>query len=482
MFMMNQINVQSSKLLRRKHIVRQSINVPSLLQTAFFSDDSRRQHTNNLRVLRKGKSHPGDEGKPIDYRLRGNSGLGEQLDRSIEDFWGEAAMEEEAERQKTNKQKDTTTSTSNRTKQSHTKISSQPEFISFFDEVDAKMALLSKKNVDIKTVPLSMRNRDRMRNETKTSNSLDRLFDALQDRVGPPSVMKTESDHPQSIFDAFPLKPKVKYDPNAYEKQSFEQYRVVMMEITESDRFTRKQTRKPISEDVFAPVIDWLLKDTKTLAYEYKTLKDAEENGISINTVSVNNISESEQKQKAKLEDAFRSEVSIDGTQANIFHLQLKEQHESFVAKTQFSREQMELADRALSVLASNCAKMIKSAPLSIAWEKIKEAGMIPSNDTLNVILYVTGTMSSSFLSSTIGGSKKLSAVMSILDDGKREKGGNSDDKDPIDFPTELALFHDLLYTPTEKSVSLRVKRLVSIGDANGAEDLLDSFPVSTVC
>jgi hypothetical protein len=50
---------------------------------------------------------------------------------------------------------------------------------------------------------------------------------------------------------------------------------------------------------------------------------------------------------------------------------------------------------------------------------------------------------------------------------------------DPIDFPTELAIFHDLLYKPTEKSVSLRVKRLVLNGDAAAAEKLLDSFPVS---
>mgnify|MGYP000093484543 CR=1 FL=1 len=46
-----------------------------------------------------------------------------------------------------------------------------------------------------------------------------------------------------------------------------------------------------------------------------------------------------------------------------------------------------------------------------------------------------------------------------------------------IDFPTELALYHDLLFEPTEKSISLRVRRFVSQGNAEEAEKLLDSFP-----
>jgi pentatricopeptide repeat protein len=41
-------------------------------------------------------------------------------------------------------------------------------------------------------------------------------------------------------------------------------------------------------------------------------------------------------------------------------------------------------------------------------------------------------------------------------------------------LPAEVATFHDLLYEPTEKSISLRVKHLVANGNASAAEALLD--------
>jgi hypothetical protein len=174
----------------------------------------------------------------------------------------------------------------------------------------------------------------------------------------------------------------------------------------------------------------------------------------------------------------------VEDTQANVFYSQLMEQRDSFLKKSGLSKEQLELAGKVLDVLASQCARSGKSAPLSIAWEKSKEAGIIPSNDTLNVYLYVnTSGLLSSALSDSLsvtGKRKKLSAVMSILGNDRSEDDATTEvENDTIDFPTELALFHDLLYKPTEKSVSLRVKRLVTNKDAAAAEELLDSFPVS---
>lgn len=478
--MMNLIKTKGSKFP-----INRPSQVPSLMHRAFFSDDSRQRRSEELRALRKGKSHAREKGRPIDYRLRGDSGLGGQLDRPIEEFWGENEVEKEAERQRLHKKVDVAPSSvtgSNRSHQ-HAKLPTtnhnRSEFVSFFDEVDAKMELISK-NRFRNQISSSSSGRGGTRNTPDKKTNLDRLFGAFQDKAGNTSSSIGSENAPKSIFEAFPLKPKAEIDPNAYDKQDYEQYHSIMEEITLSDRFSRKQTRKPISEDVFGPVVEWLLKDSKILPYEYKTLKDAEMNGISMNVDSSNEISESELKMKWKLGKAFRSEVSMNGTQANKFHRELKDQRKLFLEKTGFSPEQMLLAERALGNLASNCAKMIKSVPLTVAWEKSKEAGMIPSNDTLNVFLYVTGTMSSSFVSSKISSGKKLSAVMSILGGDEQKQDGEDDiEADPIDFPTELALFHDLLYAPTEKSVSLRVKRLVSIGDANGAEFLLDSFPVS---
>ena len=496
--MMKHIKITGSRYLlhrRHRHIIMfnagQSICIPSLFQSALFSNDSRRDRQNNLRSLRKGRPLSGSGEETVDYRYRGGpeSRLGEQLDQSVEELWG-GAIEEEASRREINRNKPSQHKGKQMAEGSRTEAMSiprrRPNFISFFDEVDAKMGLGSLgANKNLKKVTSSIgsrREKDVIPKKSEissSSSSIDRLFDALNKDSRPTSTLEVDSK-PQSIFDAFPLKPKKKDDPNAYETESFGHYYEAMKKITESDKFMRKHTNTPIREEVLRPVIDWLLKEKKTLDYDYGALRDSEADGISVSQSSISDEPLPLQKKAKKMKKSFRNEVLLEGTQPNRFYAQLKDQNEYFLETTKLSEQQLKLAEKALSVLASNCAKMAKSIPLSIAWKKMKEAGMIPTNDTLNVLLYATGTMTSSFLSSRISSNNKLNAVMSILGDGvNKKKDEDNVDDNPIDFPTELAIFHDLLYPPTEKSVSLRVKRLVSTGDASRAEQLLDSFPVS---
>jgi hypothetical protein len=47
-----------------------------------------------------------------------------------------------------------------------------------------------------------------------------------------------------------------------------------------------------------------------------------------------------------------------------------------------------------------------------------------------------------------------------------------------VNVPEEVATFNDLMYEPTEQSVTIRIKALVAKGDAHGAESLLDRFLV----
>jgi len=488
---MNQLTIHQR--LRQELIKHSStIKLPSFQAQAAYFSNVKLQNANTLRALRKGKPLP-TKLDSIDYRYRADLGVEEKNNKSmsIPELWGDDAIGAEEERQSMKQSMDISSRapTSSLDKQVH---SPRPAFVSFFDEVDAKMGLNKKFNKITTTPSRSRSRRDDGRHDNdnddgqQQNNTLNRLFDVFQDKAKP-SSKPNSSEHapPRSIFDAFPLKP---HNPNAYEKQSFEQYRGVMEEILQSEKFGRKQTKRPIPDEVLLPVINWLLKDERTLNYEYSVLKDAEKNGITMTTVE--DPSESGEK-KSNMQKAFRSEISTAGTQAHTFYTQLKEQHEGFVGKVEFTPEQEEIAGRAFSTLASQCARNAKTVPLSIAWEKMKEAGMIPSNDTLNVCLFVTGTMATSgFLSSALnrslsklGGRKKLSTVMSILgNDEDKGEGKDEDEEDAVDFPTELALFHDLLYIPTEKSITLRVKRLVSIGDASGAEELLDSFPVSQFC
>jgi hypothetical protein len=445
-----------------------------------FSTDLRRQRLENLRSLRKGKVVTDNLNDAIDYRYRGNPSETPFHTKEIKELWGNAALDAENERQK----KDVNRNKIN-FKKSIELEKDRSKFVSFFDGVDAKMKNNKQQSSKSRmTYERSRRGDDVTGDMGSNFNNL--LDDILKGDSKPLYSDPIERmDTTRSIFDLFPLKSRV-VNPNKYDKHAFELYHEAMKSVVESDRFGRKATKKPVGTDIMEQVISWLLKDEKVLDYEYPALKNADKFGIAIDQ---NDSDGSKQMNgRKKLCKDFRSEIYIPGTETSNFYAQLKKQNENFRQKVKFSDEHFILVERAFKNLASRCAKNARSAPLTIAWEKMKEAGIIPSNDTLNVCLYVTSTVTSGILSSALSGGlsskgnrRQLSAVMSIL--GKDNDGNKEieDEKvlETIDFPTELALFHDLLYKPTEKSVSLRVKRLVSVGDATGAEHLLDSFPVS---
>ena len=432
---------------------------------ACFSSDIRKKNAENLRGMRSGENVKTSK-DGIDYRYRTGSAspLKEQLNRPISDYWGEDVISGEKKRQALKKEQNTKETVPNVAK-----------FVSFFDEVDARMETSRKYKLS-----------DRFESQSSASNSSSTakknpLFDLLNKNSG--------EDKTKSIFDAFPLNAK-EPNPLAYDKKMFRHYQQAMTEVLESDKFRRAHTRKPIKDDVLNPVIEWLVKDEQSLEYKYEAMDDAISKGINIDdttfTGNLDNDDIGRKKKKKRRKKALRDEVFCDGSEFHKFHSQLMKQRIEFMESTGLSAEQMDIAERAINILASNCARSSNSLPLSIVWEKIKESGFILSNDTLNVLLYVSGTLTHGLFSAPIksgfssnGRKKHMSAVMSILGTDEKESIDKEEEneKEIIDFPTEVAYFHDLLYNPTEKSVSLRVKRLVSKGDAVGAEKLLDAFP-----
>lgn len=118
---------------------------------------------------------------------------------------------------------------------------------------------------------------------------------------------------------------------------------------------------------------------------------------------------------------------------------------EMYLEHTGLTQPQHRLATVLLAHLADHCAKNSSPQPLYVAWEKILEAGLTPLSRTLSTYLY----------------------VLSLEDDtGTTER----------DIAAEVAMFHDALYEPTEKTITLLVKSLVGRGDAAGAEALLDGI------
>ena len=125
----------------------------------------------------------------------------------------------------------------------------------------------------------------------------------------------------------------------------------------------------------------------------------------------------------------------------------LTDRCEMYVKETGLTMQQHKLATVLLAHLADHCARNSSPEPLYVAWDKVIESGMMPLSRTLSTYLYVLGN-------------------------GDYSCSGR-------DIAEEVAMLHDCLYEPNEKTTTLLVKSLVSKGDASGAEvgHLLDKHP-----
>ena len=159
-------------------------------------------------------------------------------------------------------------------------------------------------------------------------------------------------------------------------------------------------------------------------------------------------LSKSSSNNGSKLSDANKSNRN---TPDSYTKQKLQERRSMYLDQTGITEQQQKLATTLLSHLADHCAKTRQPKPLYIAWEKILEAGMTPLSRVLSTYLYVLG-----------------------LDQDR--------DESDRDVAAEVAMFHDAIYEPTEKTITLLVKSLVQRGDAAGAEALLDDISVSHNC
>ena len=139
--------------------------------------------------------------------------------------------------------------------------------------------------------------------------------------------------------------------------------------------------------------------------------------------------------------------ANVGGGDKQYTKQRLQERCIQYLNNTNLTQQQHKCMTVLLTHLADHCAKNQSPQPFYIAWEKMLEAGMMPLSRTLSTYLY----------------------VLSLVEDDD-----TSDDR--RDFAAEVAMFHDALYEPTEKTITLLVKSLVNKGDAVGAEKLLDSL------
>ena len=398
----------------------------------------------------------------VDYRCRN---VRRGTSPSISSLWGDDAKKIETERQRQNRQLESSR-TNYRREELTAGRKDRRKFVSFFDEIDSimeKERSLHKTGRDVFKVSRS----DSEVSYHATADHAVFSGSALHSEDLPPSTTALTGN--KSIFDLFPAEPAKTPSPNAFERKLYEQYRDAMQE-TLSGRFFLKRNRKRqyYSEEFLAPVVDWLLKDEPVLPYAFPELRN----------------------------DMSYSSAEKDVGRSIPFRKQVQDQRQAFLEKTGLTHDHYEAAKRGICCLVNFCARRCRAAPVEVAWEKMKEAGMIPDEETMSAIIYVVSTgglgLSSSILTPLSGGSlsfgnslffESTGSILDTLDGNEVEasiddKIQESEDKEDNDIMEEVSVFHDILFDPTEKSVSLRIKALISRGDGKGAEALLESFKV----
>ena len=143
----------------------------------------------------------------------------------------------------------------------------------------------------------------------------------------------------------------------------------------------------------------------------------------------------------------FQIEECIDlahcSDESEVFRSRLQERKERFNESRNFTKSQVEYLDRCFSYMGDRCASTRNVAPLQVAWLKLREAGAEPKENCVSTYMYVLG-----------------------LDEDKENS--------PCFWDT--IVFHDLLFPPNEKTITLRIQLFISQNNPQAAEDLIDSI------
>ncbi|KAI2513845.1 Protein-only RNase P [Fragilaria crotonensis] len=310
-------------------------------------------------------------------------------------------------------------------------------FVHFFDEVDAYM-----------TNPSSMR-----APTTKKKLSLENLFDDIDKDValnsnainkGHKLLLNDDmTGRRRSILDAFPLPAGSETparSPTAFDEEAFAQYTELMLPL-----------KRTYSSEV---VFDWLLSDKPLVESNLPTLNQSISSGVS---------------------------------NPNFLHFrdELEKQRLRFMGALNITHEQYNDAARALVLLGRVCAKKGMALPVEIAWEKIKEAGVLVDDDCLSNYMYVLVTYGIQTRSEG-----PLGSMIGLFDSPHKERAaappdngtsGSEGESQGVDVAEEVAAFHDNLYNTSEQSLTVRVKAMVRKGQAKAASNLLDQSNLETL-
>lgn len=351
-------------------------------------------------------------------------------------------------------------------------ITKQVDMGSFFQEVNSLMDKKTDRDSHAQRISNKRETEaSRLSSTTKTIPTSTR-----DDRPSIYDMMRHEFENDSNDVghDDDDLSLSSKLGPSAYDRESYREYSEILEKnIFVDRRFARRHTSKPLEGDDLAYVKEWLLSPEPIVDCNIllDDLKRASEEADSSDSIPIS--------------DRLRSA--------------LKDQREKFIDQLGWDAKQYKVALTTLQSICRVCAKKATAVPLFVIWPKLNEAGCKMDEDLLHTLLYISSTFllpnrnwdrissgknrSSGSLfdfldDRTDEHKQKYGEVDRDLDDSERSEEQGGGDGNPIDITSEFAAFHDILYTPTEQTTSIHVRRLVSEGKTVEAEKILDDTPV----
>jgi Protein-only RNase P len=275
---------------------------------------------------------------------------------------------------------------------------------------------------------------------------------ALGTAVNPPRSLDSPEKSTLAaadFFDVFKIPdPPTPRSPKAFDELAYSSYRDILKSVSNGEKFRRSHTKRPIPDKVAAAVMRWL---------------EAEERETVVPVML------------PCLDSALRCGVPPDSflkrAGEGSLHSDIDAQRKNFLQASGWTSAEYNMAKGVLLQISNFCAKNANGQPLEVVWSKVKELG-VSYQKTIQNLLYVSANFAVSGRRRKKMGGSRLS-LLDILDDSEGSNGVETESL--TDLTDEIATYHDLLFEPTEQSVSIRVNLLVSQGKAAEAESLLSS-------
>ncbi|CAB9509235.1 expressed unknown protein [Seminavis robusta] len=279
-----------------------------------------------------------------------------------------------------------------------------------------------------------------------------------------PAIGNSSSHSQKSIFDVFslPQDSSIQRSPTAFDAEAYDTFEALLeIYLQERDNQHNKNNddstshNHQLSHDQKNEVLRWIRLDEPQVKVDVPVLTTLCEDG----------------------------RLPGDGEELEKKHLlqELEKRSSAFQKQLNWNSRQYNYALGILQELAVLSHTRYKVRAIAILWEKMKEAGDT-TEETINACLQASSGISGGLLSKMrigLQSSSPENILFQALNGFGENENHNNNQEDENDtsatIPEQLATLHDFLYEPTQQSISIRTRRLLAMGDADAALELIES-------